>query len=257
MLYSSEGHLNFVHNLCNVCDVCDYCTNCRPLSLNFSSNLYGIFHISSNLPQFVEDPQAYLPQIPECDIVIALQIHSDLLLELPSHLLQSQVKALIVPADAPDWLRPGLRKQLEETLEELSMEYAFPKPYCSLDYDERHPFINRFISQFRIGSPVIEVELKRNTIHHAKCVRSAPCGSTWYICEKLKNVCIDDVIESVAAAHHSYPCNASMVQDPEVKDTLLHKAGYIVREAVLGALEEAGIPSEKEVQSNQLYPLLR
>lgn len=241
MVYTSEGHLNFVNNLCNVCTVCDYCTNCRPLSLNFSSNLYGVFHIPSNLPPFVEDPRQYLPRIPECDIVVALQIHPDLLLELPAHLVQSHVKALIVPADGPDWIKPGLRMQFKELLEDHHLEYAFPKPYCSLDYDETHPVINQFISLLHIGKPLIEIELKRDTIHHARCIRSAPCGSTWYICERVKNVCIDTVVEAVAAAHHSYPCNASMAQDPEIKDTLLHKAGYIVREAVLNALEKEGV----------------
>lgn len=241
MLYSRDHHLNFLNNLFNICDPCDYCSRCRPLSLNFTHNIYGVFQISANLPTFVEDPQSYLPRVPECDVVVALELHPDLLLALPEHLVKSKVKALIVPADESHWLKPGLRKQLRETLEDLCMEYAFPKPYCSLDCEPSHPVINQFISHFKIGRPHVEVELKGDTIHTARCIRSAPCGSTWYICEKLKNVCIDDVIEAVSAAHHSFPCNASMVQDAEIKDTLLHKAGYIVREAVCEALKKKGV----------------
>jgi hypothetical protein len=241
MVYSGDHHINFVNNLVNVCDPCDYCSKCRPQSLNFTSDIYGVFQISSNLPIFVEDPQTYLPRIPECDLAVALEIHPDLLLALPEHLSQSKVTALIVPADASHWLKPGLRKQLREILEDLHMEYAFPKPYCSLDYDEDHPLINRALSYFRIGTPTVEVDLKGTTIHTARCIRSAPCGSTWYICEKLKNVCIDDVVETISSAHHSFPCNASMNKDAELKDTPLHEAGYIVRKAVLTALEEKGI----------------
>lgn len=240
ILYSGEHHHTFVNNLCNVCEVCDYCTHCRPASLNFSSNIYGVFHISSDLPQFLDNPRSYIPPIPECDLLIALEIHPDILLELPEYLSQ-KVKALIVPADGPDWVRPGLRKQLQEALEDLHLEYAFPKPYCSLDFDESHPFIDRVISQIRIGKPKVEIDLREDVIHTARCIRSAPCGSTWYICERLKNVHVDDVVEAVSQAHHSYPCNASMVRDPEVGDTLLHKAGYIVREAVLEALEREGV----------------
>jgi len=202
--------------------------------------MYGVFHISNNLPQFVEDPRSYLPPVPECDLCIVLEMHPDLLLELPEVLSQKKVKALIAPADAPDWVKPGLRTQLKELLEDFHIEYAFPKPYCSLDVKESHPFINQFISHFRIGRPRIEVDVKGDTIHTARCIRSAPCGSTWYICEQLKNVPITCVVETIAAAHHSYPCNASMVKDSEIKDTLLHEAGYLVREAGLKALEREG-----------------
>ena len=247
ILHSGENHTAFLNHLCNVCDACDYCSHCRPLSLNFSSKVYGIFHIPSNLPPFVENPQAYLPTLPECDLVIALEMHPDLLLELPYQLHRSKAKALIVPADASHWLQPGLRRQLEELAEDFHIEYAFPKPYCALDLCGEHPIINTFISRFQIGRPVITVELKGNVIRFARCVRSAPCGSTWYICEKLKNRPVDEMIEAVAGAHHSYPCNASMTHDPEIGDTLLHKAGYIVREAVLEALENRGVHLIDEV----------
>lgn len=240
LLYSGDHHA-FLNNLFNICDVCDYCTHCRPVSLNFTQDLYGIFQIPGDLSPFVENPHLYVPPLPECDLIIALEIHPDILLELPEHLLKSQVKALIVPADGPHWVRPGLRTQLQSMLEDISIEYAFPKPYCTLDHDENHPIINEFISYYRIGRPVVDIEVKRNSIHRATCLRSAPCGSTYYVCERLKNVCVDDVVETVSAAHHAYPCNASMVRDPEVKDTLLHEAGYAVREAVIQALEKEGI----------------
>ncbi|MDD3565620.1 MAG: DUF166 family protein, partial [Methanothrix sp.] len=43
----------------------------------------------------------------------------------------------------------------------------------------------------------------------------------------------------ISEAHHAYPCTASMEQDPEIKDTILHKAGYIIREAVEDAIRRA------------------
>jgi hypothetical protein len=155
--------------------------------LSISNHIYGIFHISSNLPQFLEDPHSYLPHIPVCDLVLAFNIHPDLLLELPDLLRKSQVKALIVPADAPEWIRPGLKRQLQGKLEEFHIEYAFPKPYCSLDIEESHPFINQIIKTFRIGKPRIRIEVRNDSIRTAACLRSAPCGSTYYVCERLKN----------------------------------------------------------------------
>lgn len=241
MLYSSDNQLNFLNNLCNICDVCDYCAPCRPLSLNFANHIYGVFRLSDNLPPFVEDPSLYIPSIPECDLVIVLNIHPDLLLELPHVLSASAVKAVIAPADSPEWVLPGLRRQLQELLQESNIEYAFPKPYCALDFEKDHPYINQVITQLRIGNPKIDIEVKKDRIHRATCIRSAPCGSTWYVCEKLKNVPLDNVIETISEAHHAFPCNASMVQDSEIKDTILHKAGYIVREAVVEAVKKEGI----------------
>jgi hypothetical protein len=241
ILYSMNHQLNFLQNLVNMCDVCDYCTYCRPSYLNFSNHIHGIYQISPDLPQFLEDPQSYLPHIPECDLVLAFNIHPDLLLELPDLLRKSQVKALIGPADAPKWVKPGLRRQLQEQLEELHIEYAFPKPYCSLNIEASHPFINQIIKMFRIGKPKIRIELRNNSIRTATCVRSAPCGSTYYVCERLKNASVHTIKETVSAAHHAYPCNASMDSDPETGDTLLHRAGYIIQEAVLEALEHVRI----------------
>lgn len=251
VLYSTDDQMNFLDHLCNICDVCDYCTNCRPSSLNFTKYLYHIFKIDRNLPVFVETPEEYLPEIPPCDLVIALNIHPDLLLELP-YMLPNTVKGAIIPADAPDWLKPGLRRQIQQIFSSLSIEYAFPKPYCSLDYKKEHPFINTVITHLRIGKPKINITIKDSKVHTARCVRSAPCGSTWYICEQLKNIPVTNVLETVAAAHHAYPCNASMAQDPEINDTLLHKAGYLVREAAVCALQQKGI----NVDSTQ-YPVIK
>jgi hypothetical protein len=40
----------------------------------------------------------------------------------------------------------------------------------------------------------------------------------------------------ISKAHHAYPCNASMKNDPKIGDTTLHIAGYIHREAVYSAI---------------------
>jgi len=71
--------------------------------------------------------------------------------------------------------------------------------------------------------------------------RSAPCGSTWYVARKLTGVETKREIlyDAIARAHHSYPCTATMNVDPEVKQPILHIAGYIIREEVEKALKEA------------------
>ncbi|MBU7038926.1 MAG: thymidylate synthase [Theionarchaea archaeon] len=251
VLNSGPLPFTFLHNMCNVCDVCQYCTHCRPLSLDFCRYLYGIFQIPDNLPSFLDNPHEYLPSLPECDLVMVFSVHPDILLELPSA-LPSSVKAVIVPADAPHWVQPGLRGQLRAILREKGIESAFPKPYCSLDCHPSHPFINHVITTLRIGKPVLHLEMKRDTVYRAFCDISAPCGSTWYICEMLKNKSLEQIVETVARAHHAFPCSASMVSDPETGDSLLHEAGYIVRDAVLAALPTEGIEGVLVSSSREL-----
>ena len=43
----------------------------------------------------------------------------------------------------------------------------------------------------------------------------------------------------ISKAHHGYACTASMEMDSELKDTILHKSGYIIRNAVEDALMKA------------------
>jgi hypothetical protein len=42
----------------------------------------------------------------------------------------------------------------------------------------------------------------------------------------------EEIREAAAKAHHSYPCTATMSTDPEIGEPILHKAGYLIREAV-------------------------
>ena len=49
---------------------------------------------------------------------------------------------------------------------------------------------------------------------------------TWKEVEK------ESIRDVIAKAHHSYPCTATMETDPEIKEPILHKAGYLIRAAV-------------------------
>ncbi|MDQ1253782.1 MAG: thymidylate synthase, partial [Euryarchaeota archaeon] len=60
---------------------------------------------------------------------------------------------------------------------------------------------------------------------------------TWFVAKKLGWSDIPAYKETVSGAHHSYPCTASMDKDPQLGDTILHKAGYIIREAVESGME--------------------
>ena len=125
-----------------------------------------------------------------------------------------------------------------ETLDSIGVESAFPKPFCTLEPGEGD-LIDEFIDTYKIGRPICYADVKDNVIAEIGPLRSAPCGCTWYVSQKVRGKSLDDLdalFDEVAKAHHSYPCTASMAKDREVGDALLHVAGYNARYAVCDAV---------------------
>ena len=141
----------------------------------------------------------------------------------------------------------GQRRQVEEKAAELGMEAAFAKPFCALRPDPNKPIIAQFLKEARIGDPVIEFTVQgsregKDVIMGANVVRSAPCGSTWFVAKRMLGLEPDqpDLRERISEAHHAYPCTGSMERDAELGDTVLHVGGYIIRDAVEDGLKKAG-----------------
>jgi len=241
IIYGNEFAERVVGNLCNLstfCQACSLaCSHCRQTYGSFAQDIYGIAKIPENLPSFIEDPKKYLPQsLPNCDVILAIGMHPDLLSAIPTTVRRTNAKAVIIPIENRNWCLTGLKRQLEEELEEAGVEYAFPKPFCSLE-ESGKPVIDGFVKRYMIGKPLVEADVMDNMISDAWVVRSAPCGSTWYVVQQIKKSRISQIEDTVAVAHHSYPCTASMDVDPEFDEPILHIAGYNVREAVKEAIK--------------------
>jgi len=59
------------------------------------------------------------------------------------------------------------------------------------------------------------------------------------VAKQLESVEVENKLElydRISEYHHSYPCTASMKKDREIGDTILYRAGYLIREAVEKAL---------------------
>jgi len=185
----------------------------------------------------VDALEGYLPpRIPECDLVLSLGLPSELQSLVPSIAKKAGAKAAIIAVDDPNWVPPGLRSQMSEEMEEAGIACVFPKPLCGLD-KVGNPYIDEFAEQF--GRAVLKIRVEDGVIRRVDVVRGSPCGSTWYIAEKLVGVPVEPreaLWEELAKAHHVYPCLASMQNDPEIGDTILHKSQYIIREAVERAI---------------------
>jgi len=225
-----------------------YCDSCKYGVYSFVLNIRAAIELPkpSELPALIDKPEEYMPKkVPKADLCVASGLHKDLLLELPAHISRAGIKGLIVPIEDFNEVPSGLRKQLEERCLDLGLEYAFPKPFCSLEPAEDKPLTSRFVRELGVGRPKLEISTAkrggREVIEAAIVRRSAPCGSTWYVARKLIGVETKREIlyDAVAKAHHSYPCTATMNVDLEVKEPILHIGGYIIREEVEKALEKA------------------
>ena len=250
-IYSGEFAERVIRNLINdpsFCKSCGlYCDSCKYDVYSFVRNIRAAIELPnpSDLPDFIDNPEKYMPKkIPKADLCVSSGLHKDLLLELPYYLQKIGTKGLIVPVEDFNEVPSGLRKQLKERCQELELENAFPKPFCSLEPAEDKPTISRFVTELKAGRPLLEISTakrgKREVIDSSNVRRSAPCGSTWYIARKLVGVETKKEIlyDAIAKAHHSYPCTATMNADPEVKEPILHVGGYIIREEVEKALRQ-------------------
>ncbi|BDC35807.1 MAG: thymidylate synthase [Candidatus Methanoliparum thermophilum] len=238
IIYGSNFGERIVGNLLNYkdfCTSCISCIDCRYGKYDYSKNITSVIRFKSieSFPLFIENPEEHIPKdIPSADIAIIHGIHQDILLELPYKLKDIGIKGLIFPIEDPHDISLGLKKQIETICKGLNIETSFPKPFCSLTSSKG--VIKEFIDEFKIGMPIVKIKTMKDIIVRVSVDQSAPCGSTWFVARKLEGVRLnkDEIRGIISEAHHSYPCTASMDRDIELGDTILHKAGYIIREAV-------------------------
>jgi hypothetical protein len=258
-VYSQDFMERVIRNLINdpcFCQSCGlYCESCKYNVYSFVRNVRAAIQLPapSDLPAFIDNPEEYMPRkLPKADICLASGLHKDLLLELPQHIKNAGIKALIAPIE--DWqeVPMGIKKQLVEKCRGLGLECTFPKPFCTLEPEKDKPTIARFIEETKVGRPLLEISTmkigKDEVIEYAAVRRSAPCGSTWYIARKLAGVSTKQYLlyDAIAKAHHSYPCTATMVTDLETKEPILHIGGFTIREEVDKALERDKTQKLKE-----------
>jgi hypothetical protein len=261
---------NLINNeeFCKACENLEQnvkCDKCREHLKSFSSSIYFYEKVGENIPDFIEEPEKFLPQnLPPVDFVLVVGIHQDLLSGLPDYLKDKDgVKAVIVPIENPKWAPAGLQVQVLKDFEKYGIQAAFPKPFCSLsrelnEYNKvgfhlttKHNYIYDFIDYFKIGVPIVSFLLSKDekSIEDSCILQSAPCGSSYYVCQQLKSKYFENgesgeisLNERISKAHHAYPCNASMDQDSILKDSILHVGGYLIRNAIRKELnlEEEG-----------------
>lgn len=240
-------HLTNDVNLCTGCaSFCEHCRDQYPVQ--FAEDIVGLLQLPARLPLYIDEASEFLPdELEPHDVTLVVNVHEDLLLSLPKRLVAAGSRAMIVPQEDTEWLNPGVRRQVERECMEIGLECAFPKPSCSLEARPDQTAIREFQQRYRIGRPKIAIQSRDGVIREARVIQSAPCGNTYYVAYNLAGQEIgDDLNERVVAKYwHSFPCVGSMLTDPELGDSILHKGGFLHYKAVDDALaEEAALKEE-------------
>ncbi|WP_259134090.1 DUF166 domain-containing protein [Methanosalsum natronophilum] len=243
VFYSGDFGQKVISNLVNLTTFCvscgELCDKCRIRRPSLAENIVGIHEFDSNLPEFIEDPESYYPQnLPTCDLILAIDLHPDLVSALPKIAQKMNSSAVIVPVEQHKLGPPGLLDKVKEELESIGIEYESPRPFCSLSVCGK-PVIDEFV-RMGFGRPSLRIKLNEtgDIVTAVDVMTDAPCGSTCYVARKLRGSSVSDYKATVSSAHHAYPCTAGMEIDPVIGDTLLHWAGYIIRDSVEKALKK-------------------
>jgi len=222
------GNLRGEAGFCTVCG--PDCTACRErYGRRHGPDLAAVIDFPAALPCVLEDPGRHVPgEVPPHDVLLVIHIHEQILIEVLRACAGWGTKAVVVPLEAPDWVRGGTRATAREICERLGVEIAFPKPFCSFR-PPRGSLLAAFRERFHIGCPDVRLDVAEDgRITDAFVNVSAACGATYCVARWLagRNLRENIEIEVISKRWHSYPCTASMERDPELAgETALHVAG--------------------------------
>ncbi|MBO8181752.1 MAG: hypothetical protein H0Z28_03035 [Archaeoglobus sp.] len=229
ILFSGEFGRRFVLNFvypeaCPRLGACgiEFCDRCK--DYDFSSAIGVVEEYADPLSYgvYIDEPEALLPEL--SDLVIAINLHPDLLLELPL----AGADAILIPVEDPKWCSPGLRNQIAKICDELGIEFAAPKPLCSFKPESRK--LRRFCEKFDFGMPEFKIKAENSRIIDAKALKDT-CGCSHFVAKMMKGHIIENREEFWKEIHQhqcAYPCMASMDRDVEIKEAPFHLAGYIM-----------------------------
>lgn len=195
--------------------------------MGLAPQIVGIHEVPDNLPEFIDNVEKFVPEnLPEADLILSVGLYGDINMIIPIVAKKTGAKSTIVPIHDPKQILPGLQKEIEA--ESGDRKVVFPKPFCTLE-----PVGDKYIDEFAETFGKVELEIEADKlIKNIKVKRGAPCGSTWFVADMLVNTPVLEAEFEAGRLYHNYPCLASMSVDPLIGDTLMHIAGYKIKEAV-------------------------
>jgi len=190
--------------------------------------------------EVLDDLEGHLPRLSSnCDLLLYLGFSPEYNLMAPQIANLYGCKALVIPVDDPDLMPPAVEKEISEKCSESDVGFASPRPCCSLE-----PVGIKEVDELAelVGKPKIIIRTEGGVVQEAKCLRSAPCGSTAKLTPLLRGKDVEGLDKYAGLRAHSLFCKASMKRDPLLGETSMHAAAYQVVNAVREALN---LPPER------------
>jgi hypothetical protein len=153
----------------------------------------------SNFMEEVDIPDEAIKKLQAADLIISYILHPDLVLEMVDQ-LHEKVGWIIIGA----WRGEGFKKSLEE-YENVNC----PENMCDLE-ENGDPFFDEFVSKF--GKPIVQIELDGNRVSDVRVVRSAPCGSTFFVAQEMIGEEVNNLPIKAGLKVQHYPCRASKLR---------------------------------------------
>ncbi len=171
-----------------------------------------VFDLPDALPDVIDEPEEYLREGFDCDLVLNFLRHPDL-----SEYLVRLCNLKGIPVIASGRRVPGA---------------ITPFTCCGLG---KIPSLGAYAVQF--GIPEYEVELSGGRIASVKVLRGASCGATWRVAEELVGMDVEEA-KSAAGRLVQYICAADPSGfDPVSGKSPLHFAGDVHILALKNAIE--------------------
>ncbi|MCD6493377.1 MAG: hypothetical protein J7K36_06235 [Archaeoglobaceae archaeon] len=188
------------------------------------------FELPIELPEFIENPEDYL-KIPkkffDVDMIISYAAHPDINLEIIKLAEKNGIKLVIFSGGA----KAGSYKQLKEEGKKRGVKVIWEEICCSTPAINDSRF-DEFFSLF--GVPEFEIEVKNGKIKDVKVKKSAFCGATYFVAEKIKGLSVNEAPAKAGYYTQIYPCMASRGINGGI-----HRAARVHKRAVEKALQKA------------------
>ncbi len=174
-----------------------------------------IYNIEASLPEFVEDPEKFIPENFTADLVLDFLKHPDL-----SEYLAKLCVNKKIPVVASG-------KKVKEAIT--------PFTCCGLG---KHKSLQSYSKEFGLPEFIIDVD-DDGIIRDLKVVRGAPCGATWEVLSKMIGMSFEKAL-STLPREVQYICGADPSRfDPISGKSPLHYAGDVHSAALKKAIHNA------------------
>uniref|UniRef100_A0A7C3RAW3 Thymidylate synthase n=1 Tax=Archaeoglobus fulgidus TaxID=2234 RepID=A0A7C3RAW3_ARCFL len=188
-----------------------------------------VYEIPDNLPELIDEPEKVLklPEDFDVDMIVSFAAHPDINLELIKQAAEKGISLVIVSGGA----RGGAYRQLKEEGERRGVRVVWEEICCTTPKVEDEK-VGEFFEHF--GSPELDVLVENGRIKDVKVRRSAFCGATYFVAEKIKGLSIEEAPAKAGYFTQIFPCLASRGHKGGI-----HKAARAHKRAVEKAVDRA------------------